>query len=241
MDQTTIALFTTVDSPLFPFLVGLALLCTILVMELISVMLIGHSIMGMDHDVDHDLDHDVETTDVQADIDAGMHLYDIGALTDRTGVPVALKWFEFGSVPLMVWIVSFLTGFSAIGIFIQFAVLIFTGSMMFGNVAAVIILLPALLETRTFTYFFAKFIPKTTTDVVSRKSLGGTIGVISIGTATASLPASAIVKDRHGAMHNIRVIPFRGEPDLSAGTEILVLRGPGPVYDAMSIQSASNY
>jgi len=248
MGQLSMELLFTSGGPLYPFGIAAALLLAVLVLEVIMSITTGFSILGGDSDADIDLDPeiDVNVADVEGDIriafdmggaDADANVADVG---DVSALESVLKWFEIGSVPLMVWLIGFAASFSIVGFLGQFVLQSLLGFMLFGWIASAAAFVPALIGTKWISRAFASLIPKTTTDIISRRSLGGSVGKIAIGTARVDLPARADVRDRHGNLHNIRVIPYAGEPELPQGTDVLVLRGPGPVYEALRLDTAQS-
>jgi hypothetical protein len=228
----------TYGAPLYPFALAAALLFGVLVLEVILATIAGLSLLGAEigiGDVDAEVDFDVNVPDVDADIQLGL-----GESADVDASGGLIRWFEIGSVPIMVWIVAFAASFSIVGFVGQFVLNGLTGFMIPALMATLLAFIPALVGTKWISHIFAALVPKTTTDVVSKRSLAGSLGKIAYGVATRDLPARAEVRDRHGNLHNLQVKPFSGEPDLPQGTDVLILRGPGPVYEALSLASAQS-
>lgn len=222
---------------LTPFAVALGLVLLFLMVEVIG-LLVGFSSFD-DGDIDLEFDTDV---DVDFDIDADLSRafgepdIDIDVVGDTGGI---WTFLELGRVPMLVWIISMAGGFAMAGYGIQLLLSVVFGFMLPAIFAVVAALVPAVFVGKFFVELFATIAPKSSTQAISRRSLGGSIGVVSVGTAQNGNPAPATVKDRFGNSHNIRVVPFDGEPALPQGTSIVVLTGgEDGVFWALSLENA---
>lgn len=247
MNHLTLDYLFNTSGPLYWFALAAAFVAAVLVLEVV-LSLVGASMMNADTDVDVDPGLDVDAPDVDADIRIALDLDtpevasgpDADTDVELSAFANVLRWFEIGSVPLMVWLVSFAGNFAILGFLGQSVVHGMVGFMIPGWIAALLAVLPALWLNVLTSRAFAAILPKTTTDIVSRRSLGGSVGKTTIGTATRDLPSNAVVVDRHGNRHTVRVKPYEGQPDIPPGTMVIVLRGPGPVYDALHLDTAQN-
>jgi hypothetical protein len=78
-------------------------------------------------------------------------------------------------------------------------------------------------------------VPRNYSEAVSQRHLGGRTGIITAGTAEVGRPAQARVTDRYGNIQYLRVEPFHRGRTLTEGTEVAVLWGKGPVYQAVPL------
>ncbi|MCJ8333124.1 MAG: YqiJ family protein, partial [Epibacterium sp.] len=78
--------------------------------------------------------------------------------------------------------------------------------------------------TRGFGAWFARVLPQTETSALSESSLGRRRGVVTQGTAARGRPAEVRVMDGYGNAHYLRAEPMSEGDEISAGTEVLVIR-----------------
>lgn len=227
-------IFGVLATPGFvPFLISGYILVGFLVIEIL-LMMVGLSSDFGGGDLDADLDVDTDF-DLEADIEVAL------GVTDTTPMVPGNVWsvFDLGRVPMTVWMVCMSAGFSVVGFFLQGIALLVMGVTAPWYVAAVAAVPFGGYIGKQLIDIFTLIFPKTNSDSVSRKTLGGAVGRVTLGIGTADLPARAEVRDRYGKPHNIRVIPYTGEPDLQKDDQIMTLRGPGPIYYAMTLKSAT--
>ncbi|MEO1024664.1 MAG: OB-fold-containig protein [Pseudomonadota bacterium] len=217
--------------PFVPFTIALALLFGLLALELILALL-GGTLLGLGADADLDLDLDVDAPDLgDLDIDFGdadPELFDFAE--PETDVPTGdaiaagpAAWLGMGKVPVLIWVAAVLLGFGVVGVVIQSV-----ASGVFAPLPAMIAAIPAgiaaLWFARTFGAGFARVLPKTESTALSNRHLGRRTGVVTQGVARRGKPSEVRVTDRHGNTHYLRGEPLKDEDEISAGTEVLVLR-----------------
>jgi hypothetical protein len=216
---------------------------------------------GVDAGVDADAALDIDGADGLnvdaggADLDAGFDTADLdgadfdGPDLDGTDVdgtdlgtdaPVGagtgiLSWLGFGEVPFAIWLAGMLTAFGLVGYGMQVGAAAVFGAMLPAVPAAALAIIPALWAGRGVARAIGRLVPKTYSEAVSQRHLGGRTGVIATGTASVGRPAQARVTDRYGNIQYLRVEPFKPGETLTEGTEIVVLWGKGPVYQAMPL------
>lgn len=226
--------FGVIATPGFvPFLIAAYILVGFLCIEIL-LMMVGFSSDFGGGDMDVDLDMDT-SLDIEADIETAL------GVGDDVPVVPGNVWsvFDMGRVPFTVWMVCMSAGFSIVGFFLQGIALLVMGVTAPWYVATIAAVPFGGYLGKQLIDIFTLIFPKTNTDSVSRKTLGGAVGRVTLGVGTVDLPAQAEVRDRHGKPHIIRVIPYTGEPDLQQGDQIMTLRGPGPIYYAMTLKSAT--
>lgn len=225
-------LFTSPE--LLPFTISFTILIFILAIELVGFVF-GFSSFN-DNDVDFDFDPDV-SMDVDADLDIAFGDPDIDIDVDADFS--FWSFLELGRVPLLVWLLSMVGSFTIVGYGLQFVTAILFGFMWPGTFAGVLVFVPAFILGKTITTAFSKILPKSYSQAVSVSSLGGRVGYIETGVAKEGYPAFARVSDHYGNPHTIRVVPFKGEGELTHGTRIVVLRGERDgIFNALSLDKA---
>ena len=227
------------SDPFVPFTMALALLFGLLALE-ICLSLLGATLLGMGADADVDLDIDAPDLgdldidfggadigdfdlaepdlDVDVDIDADV---DSGLDTTSAG-PAA--WLGISKMPVLIWVAAVLMVFGLVGLTLQQLLIAIIGTPL----PALVIALPAgfaaLWFARKFGTVFARILPKTETTAMSARHLGRRSGTVTQGTAKRGSPAEVRIVDRHGNMHHLRAEPLKDGDEITAGTEVLVLR-----------------
>jgi hypothetical protein len=146
-----------------------------------------------------------------------------------------LSWLGIGEVPFAIWLAGMLTAFGLVGYGLQVGAVSIFGALLPAVPAAALALVPALWAGRGVARAIGRLVPRTHSEAVSQRHLGGRIGVITTGTAAVGRPAQARVTDRYGNIQYLRVEPFKPGKTLTEGTEIAVLWGRGPVYQAVPL------
>ena len=196
-----------------PFEIAVALVCGLLLLEILANQ-IGVSVFGS---TDSDLELDTEA-------EAGVG---------------ALSWLGLGQVPFMIWLAGMLTAFGLAAYLIQMVTVALVGAPLGPILASLTAFGPGLLlGTRTARAIGALF-PKTTSSAISRRSYGQRKGVITVGTARAGTPAQARFTDGHGNLHYTMVEPLDRAETLPQGTEILILKSRDGVLKAVRISETT--
>lgn len=226
--------------PYVPFTISLALLFGLLALELV-LALTGGTLLGLGADADLDIDLDVDAPDLgDFDIDFGEadpHLFDFAEpeldtdidldadTASAESVPVGpASWLGIGKVPTLIWIAAVLLGFGVSGVVLQGLTAMLLGVTLPAVLAAVPAALAGIWFARQFGAIFARLLPKTETTALSNRHLGRRTGVVTQGTARRGKPTEVKVKDRHGNTHYLRGEPLKDDDEITAGTEVLVLR-----------------
>jgi len=222
-------LFTSAGA--VPFSIALAVVAGLFLLEIVTALL-GGSILGVGTDapdVDVDLDFDFS-----ADVEAGL---DITDGVDGVDVPEAdasaggiFTWIGARDVPILIWLVSFLTMFGLAGLILQSVSTALIGGMLSPLVASVIVFMPALAVTRIIANWVALIMPKTETTALRARHLGGYHGIITQGTASRGKPAEVKIKDRHDNIHYLRVEPLHDDVSFPQGAEVTLIRKRGDKF-----------
>ena len=214
-----------------PFSIALAVVAGLFLLEILSALL-GGSILGVGTDapdVDVDLDFDF-STDFEAglDISDGFDGADISDADVSTGG--LFTWIGARDVPVLIWLVSFLTMFGLAGLVLQSISDGLIGGMLSPLVASVIVFMPALAVTRVIANWVALIMPKTETTALRARHLGGYHGTITQGTASRGKPAEVKIKDRHGNIHYLRVEPLHDDDSFPQGADVTLIRKRGDKF-----------
>lgn len=223
------------SSGMAPFSGAILFVAGLVALELIA-LLMGGSLMGMDADgaeidvdladaPDFDLDADFDAADFDVDAELDMH-----AAGPESAAAGPLGWFGLGEAPIMVWVAGVATAFGVTGYVVQLAFAGVFGAPGPASLAVAIAVLPGLIGGRFVARAVARLAPKTETSAVSRRHLGGRLGVITQGTAEAGRPAECRITDRHGNTQYVRVVPLKAGESIPQGGEVIVLRPEKGVF-----------
>ena len=222
-------------SPNMAFSVALAVMLGIAALEVITT-LVGFSLSSLLDDVLPDidgLDVDGPEVDLDADVDAEI-AGSADGVDGLSGFGKVLDWFYVGKVPALILLVIALTVFGLAGYALQSIIQSATGGLMNGYVASAVAFLTALPAIRGLAGLFARFVPKETTDAVSIDSLVGQVATVTLGIARAGTPAEAKLKDEKGQTHYVRVQPTEADAQFEKGTEVLLVKRSGTVFEAVA-------
>ena len=150
-----------------------------------------------------------------------------------------LGWLHFGRVPVLILLVVLLTAFGVIGLAMQAIAAASTGFLLPALIAAPAAFMLSLPVVRGFGGFLARVLPRDETSAVAHEHLVGRIAVLTLGDATAALPAEGKVRDQHGNQHYVRVVPDLDHEVLHEGDSVLLVRFVGPHYCAIRNTSAA--
>ncbi len=213
-----------------PFAVALGIMLTLAVIELVTV-LIGFGLSG----VIDSLLPDVDLPEVDLDLDGGEAVDGISS----PGVFGSFAaWLCIGRVPALIIFIAFLTAFGLSGVIIQQVAQSVSGAMLGTLVAVAVALLVSLPLTRYFALAFAWIMPQEETEAVEQQSFLGQVAQVIRGTARPGEPAEAKLADRFGTVHYLLVEPEEGNPDLTAGSKVLILEKRGATYLAAEAEEA---
>lgn len=162
-------------------------------------------------------------TEVDADVDGGF----------ADGL---LSFLGIGRVPFMVWLVSFLLTFAALGVGIQALADGLVGAPLDRWLAAAIAAVAALPVTGVVVRPIAAILPGDETSVVGLDSLVGRRAKIVTGRAAAGHPARAQVHDRHGRPHYVMVEPHEAGSEMLEGDDVLLVRRESETFYGVALQ-----
>lgn len=118
-----------------------------------------------------------------------------------------LDWLYIGRIPVLVWLIIFLTIYSMFGFFCQALFYHFTQSYLSLWIIAPATLFLCMPLVRVCSAVIAKILPKDETTAIHSDELIGLTAEIILGVAKPNYPAQAKVKDQFGQIHYILVEP----------------------------------
>ena len=211
-------LFTHPSNLIFSICLSLMFLLGLL--ELILLVLGGGSQGLLDQFLPNDLGN---TKDVDIALDA-----------DQGWLNALLDWLFIGRVPLLVWLIIFLTLYSLSGFILQSILQTWTGCYCSAWIMAPLCLVLSMPMIRYSAMLIAKILPQDETTAIYSEELIGRTALIILGEAKVNSPAQARVQDRFGQTHYVLVEP---ETDLhfSQGQEIILTQKTKIGFKAISL------
>jgi hypothetical protein len=122
-----------------------------------------------------------------------------------------LDWLYIGRVPLLIWLIIFLTIYGLTGLIAQTVFYQFTSHYFSAWIIAPACLFICMPLVRYSSMLIAKILPKDETTAIFSEELIGRTAVIILGEAKQHSPAQARVKDQFGQVHYILVEPENDE------------------------------
>lgn len=225
-----------------PFLVAMAVTLAIAAVEMLSLVLglglsnvIDDLLPDIGPEVDVDVDVDMEVgaeLDADVDLDAGPDTPAAEAASSNL-VGQALGWLNVGRVPFLVLLITFLAGFSVIGL----------GAQIFA--ATVIGLIPAAIAapaagflalpvTRTASRLLGRIVPREETYAVSEAQFVGLVATVTLGPVDTGNPGKARLTDPHGNVHFVRVRAANPGARFETGSEVLLVKRESSVFEVIA-------
>ncbi|ENX49166.1 MULTISPECIES: YqiJ family protein [Acinetobacter] len=167
------------------FSISLVLCFAIGILELILLM-IGGSSQVLDQFLPEQLSDYQPDADLDADQGIFWQFFD---------------WLYLGRIPLLIWLIVFLTTYSLTGFIIQGTFYIFTEHYFSVWLIAPAVLFLSMPFVRWASALVSKIIPKDETTAIYSEDLIGQPAKIILGIARANSPAQAKVKDQFGQTH----------------------------------------
>lgn len=223
---------TLLSGAFMPFTLSLALLFGLLALEVVF-LLIGGTLMGdgaqaegPELEIGAEFDVDLDAFDLDG-MDVEVAEFDVESAEIAVDAPTTsspLGWLGLGKMPTLIWLASLFMSFGVAGVALQGLVTTVTGSPLNVVLAVIPCGAAALCFTGQFGALFARLLPRTETQSVSKNQLGRRKGIVTQGTAARGMPAEVRVTDRYGNTHYLRAEPLRDAETIPQGAEVLVLR-----------------
>lgn len=167
-------------------------------------LLIGVSIMSL---LDQFGPFDVE---FDADVSSG-------------GVTGLLGWLCLNRLPLLIWLVLYLTCFAVSGYLCNYLLLILDIIPSSSLMSLVVAITAGILLTRLLGQQLALILPKNESSAISSDSFIGQVARITVGNARMGKPAEAVFQDQYGQKHYVMVEPVTHEDSLTQGSQVVLL------------------
>ncbi|MDI1222930.1 MULTISPECIES: YqiJ family protein [Acinetobacter] len=135
------------------------------------------------------------------------HHADLDIHTDHNLLVQLLDWLYLGRVPVLVWLIIFLTVYALFGFIVQSIFFNFTGNYFSIWLIAPASLFLSMPIVRVCAALVAKILPKDETTAIHSDELIGRTAQIILGEAKQNYPAQAKVIDQFGQTHYILVEP----------------------------------
>lgn len=201
------------QSEMFPFLVAIALVFIMALLEVIS-MAFGAALSSV-------IDGVLPDFGLDADIDVGTDM--------STGLSL-LAWFKVGQIPMLIILVCFALVFGIVGIVMQLTLGSTIGKPLPAAVAVVLALPVTLPLLKGVLEGLAKVLPGDETEAVSGASFAGLTGTVVLGEARRGSPAQAKVRNDRDQTHYIMVEPAADDDVLHQGAEIVLGEQKNGIY-----------
>lgn len=187
------------------FAIALSAVLALAILEGVG-MLIGLSMMNL-------LDH-ISPIDLDIDMDADIST---GGLTPLLG------WLCLNRLPLLIWLVLFLTSFGMIGYTVNYISLHSFSANLPTFLTYIFSLVAALYLTHLIGAPLSRLLPKNESSAISNNSFKGLIATITIGTAKKDSPAEASLQDNFNQKHYVLVTPDNENEEFSQGQQVVLV------------------
>lgn len=189
--------------------IGFAIaLCSVLALAILEGvgMLIGLSMMNLlDHISPVDLDIEVD-----ADLPAG-------------GLTPLLGWLCLNRLPLLIWLVLFLTSFGITGYTLNYVLLNNFSANLPEILTYGLSFICSLYATHYIGKPLSRLLPKNESSAISNNSFNGLIATITIGTAKQDSPAEASLTDSFNQKHYVLVTPDSETEEFNQGQQVVLV------------------
>jgi membrane protein implicated in regulation of membrane protease activity len=143
-------------------------------------------------------------------------------------------WLGIGRLPLLIWLVVFLTTFALFGYIIQGILYSSIGYMITPWLIAPISLMFSAPILHWSSRALVRLMPRDETTAIYSDELIGRTATIILGTAKRNSPAQARVKDQHGQTHYVMVEPETDESYIQ-GQDVVLTQKTNVGFQAISL------
>ena len=152
-----------------------------------------------------------------------VHSPDVAMDLDSAGTFLRfLSWLYLGRLPVLIWLVVFLSVFGTLGYGVQAALYGILGYALPMWLAAIGVWLLSLPVVRTLAAGLYRWLPKDETSAQRSADLVGRVGIIVLGNADAEHAAQVRVKDAFGQTHYVMACADGGAV-LTQGSHVLLV------------------
>jgi hypothetical protein len=186
------------------FSIAIGIVLTLGFIELLG-LLTGFSLMGL---VD-----DISPVEIDASVDA----------PTSGGFSQTLSWLCLDRLPLLIWLILFLTSFGIIGYLINaIALNIFNvGLPILVSIPSALI--AAVIVTARTGSVLAQMMPKTDSSATDQEQFSGMVATITLGKAQENSPAEAKFSDSFDQTHYVMVEPMDSNQIFNQGDKVILV------------------
>lgn len=171
-------------------------------------MLIGLSVMNL-------LDH-ISPIDFDIDIDADSSL-------NAAGLTPLIGWLCLNRLPLLIWLVLFLTSFGITGYTLNYILLTSFTINLSEFLTYSLSFILSLYITHHIGEPLSRLLPKNESSAISNNSFNGLVATITIGTAKQDSPAEASLTDSYKQKHYVLVTPDSDKEEFTQGQQVVLV------------------
>lgn len=182
------------------FSIALATVAILFVLELVG-LIFGISLIGILDDLPNN-SIDVESGSVLA----------IG------------NWLNFNRIPLLIWLVVFLTSFGLLGFMINFTTKNLLSFTLPVWLSLTVVGFTSLIVTSRLSILIARVLPKFQSSAVNNEDFIGAVAHITIGSASKGNPAEAKFTDSYTQAHYVLVEPFEENELFLQGERVILVK-----------------
>ena len=144
----------------------------------------------------------------------------------------AISWINVGGVPLLIFVLLLLGGFSITGFLIQDIARLVAAPLpaSVASIGAIVVSIPLV---RTSSSFVARIMPKDESYAVGLGDLVGRVGEVVIGPLDQGPPGRVSVADAHGNRHFVWAVAAPESAALPQGTLVLLVDRAGTRFVAV--------
>lgn len=143
--------------------------------------------------------------------------FDVDATLPSGGLSGVLGWLYLSRLPILVWLILFLTSFGIAGLSINFIILLPT--LLSFPIALVI----AIFSCRIIGGKIAAIMPTNESSAISSHSFTGKIATITVGKASKGNAAEAVLHDDFHQKHYLMVEPELQGDEFVQGTKVVLI------------------
>jgi len=142
---------------------------------------------------------------------------DIDATLPSGGLSGILGWLYLSRLPVLVWLILFLTSFGIAGLSLNYLVVLPT------LLSFPIALVAATFSCRILGRQIASIIPTNESSAISSHSFAGKIATITVGKARKGYAAEAVLNDDFHQKHYLMVEPEQQGDEFVQGTKVILI------------------
>ena len=149
---------------------------------------------------------------------------DFDVSSEPSGFVKLLGWLNINKLPLLVWLVIMFSSFAVTGYIVTFNVHSIFGLALPFWLSSPFALIGMGIITHHLGNFVAKVAPKEQSSAVHTDSFEGLTAKITLGVASKSNPAEALLQDEFNQKHYVMVEPENADEKFAQGAEVVLIK-----------------